>query len=37
MIELIKRLLFGPSPYIGCLNNKELDAELTWQKRRESA
>lgn len=37
MIELVKRLLFGPTPYLGCLNNKDLDAEIKWAKARESA
>jgi hypothetical protein len=35
--ELIKVMLFGKSPYLGCLNNQELDAELRWLKIRESA
>jgi hypothetical protein len=36
-LGLIRRLLFGPTPYLGCLNNKELDEELKWLKKRESS
>lgn len=37
MIELVKRLLFGPEPYLGCLDNKGIDEQIKWLKRRESA
>lgn len=33
--ELLARLLFGKPPYLGCLNNKELDEELKWRKRKQ--
>jgi hypothetical protein len=35
IIGLIRLMLYGPKPYLGCLSNRELEEELKWLKRRE--
>lgn len=35
ILGFIRRMLYGPTPYLGCLSNKDLEEELKWAKRRE--
>jgi hypothetical protein len=35
-LAFIRRMLYGPAPYLGCLSNKDLDEEIKWAKIRES-